>query len=266
MKKIKNLSDFLDKLELFLIILIIFLISIHIILIDLLRDYNDIISLILGIITVISAISTIIIENIKDKKQKLKREKTIKDYKPNEFVPMTILILLVCIYISFIIMTYANTYNVDINKCDLTSVNIGLYSLIFVVFTFILPTYKKEIKKIEFKIDNKINKFRSNQNIKDTAFYQSEIYYLKIKFNKLTQNIIINSFIFVLSIISTFFSFFERVSFLSICSILFCLYNVINILFEVKRLYNFDLKCYEEKAKNQLKQIKDNENKNHEQK
>ena len=77
---------------------------------------------------------------------------------------------------------------------------------------------------------------------------------------------IINSFIFVLSIISTFFSFFERISLLSICSILFCVYNVINILFEVKRLYNFDLKCYEEKAKNQLKQIKDNKNKNHEQK
>lgn len=76
---------------------------------------------------------------------------------------------------------------------------------------------------------------------------------------------IINSFIFVLSIISTFFSFFERVSFLSICSILFCVYNVINILFEVKRLYNFDLKYYEEKAENQLRQIKDNET-DHEQK
>ena len=76
---------------------------------------------------------------------------------------------------------------------------------------------------------------------------------------------IINSFIFVLSIISTFFSFFERISLLSICSILFCVYNVINILFEVKRLYNFDLKYYEEKAENQLRQIKDNET-DHEQK
>ena len=30
---------------------------------------------------------TIIIENIKDKRKKLKYEKTIKDYKPNDYIP-----------------------------------------------------------------------------------------------------------------------------------------------------------------------------------
>ena len=220
-------------------------------------EYNDIISLVIGIITILSAIATIIIENIKDRRKKSRREKTIDDYKANEFIPLTLLILVVCLYISFIIMVYADAYDTDLNKWDLTSINVGLYSLIFVVYTFILPTYKKEIKKLEYKIDNKINRKITSHNLKLTAFYQSEIYYLKLKFNKLTQNILINSFIFIVSIFTTFFNFYKYVSFISICSILFCVYNVINILFEVKRLYNFDLKCYEKKAEQQLKQIKD---------
>lgn len=257
MKKYKNSSDFLDKLELFLIILIIYLISLHIILTDILTEYNDIISLVIGIVAILSAMATIIIENIKDKRKKARREKTIDDYKANEFIPLTLLIVIVCLYISFIIMVYSDVYGIDLNKWDLTSINIGLYSLIFVVYTFILPTYKKEIKKLEYKIDNKINRNTPSRTLKLTAFYQSEIYYLKLKFNKLTQNFIINSFIFIVSIFTIFFNFYKHVSFISICSILFCVYNVINILFEVKRLYNFNLKCYEKKAEQQLKQMKD---------
>ena len=259
MKKFKLSDDFLNKFEIFLLVLIVSIISFYVVLSKLILKYNTIISIIIGIISLISAILTIIIENTKDKRKKLKQEKTINDYKPNDYVPQTMLILFVFLYLSFIIISFSKMYNINIDKNNLCSINIGLYSLIFVVYTFILPTYKKEIKKLEYRIDKKIKRTKSKRDLKIVSFYQSEIYYLKIKFNKLTMNIIINSFLFILAIIASI-DIFESISFISISCIMFCLYNVINIMFEVKRLYNFDLKNYEKKSKKQLEYIKNKSN------
>lgn len=68
-------------------------------------------------------------------------------------------------------------YNINIDENNLCSINIGLYSLIFVVYTFILPTYKKEIKKLEYQIDKKIKRTKSKRDLKIVSFYQSKIYY-----------------------------------------------------------------------------------------
>ncbi len=165
------------------------------------------------------------------------------------------MLLFVFLYLSFIITGFSKIYNINIDKTNTTSINISLYSLIFVVYTFILPTYKKEIKKLEFNIDKKIKRAKSKKDIKIVSFYQSEIYYLKIKLNKLTMNIIINSFLFIFAIITNFDFLFQHLAFISLCSIMFSLYNVVNIMFEVKRLYNFDLKNYEKKAEKQLEYI-----------
>lgn len=255
MKKFKISDEFLNKFEIFLLILIVSIISFYIVLSKFVLKYNTVITIIIGIFSLLSAVITIIIENVKDKRKEIKQEKTINDYKPNDYIPQTLLILFVFLYLSFIIVSFSKMYSFNLYKSNICSINIGLYSLIFVVYTFILPTYKKEIKKLEFNIDRKIKKAKSKRDLKIVSFYQSEIYYLKIKFNKLTMNIIINSFLFLLAIIANFDFLFNQLAFISLSCIMFCLYNVLNIMFEVKRLYNFDLKNYERKAQKQLEYL-----------
>ena len=87
MNKCRLSNKVLDSIEIFLLVLIVSAISFYTVLYKFLFKFNATISIVIGIISLISAMFTIIIENIKDKRKKLKYEKTIKDYKPNDYIP-----------------------------------------------------------------------------------------------------------------------------------------------------------------------------------
>ena len=235
----------LNIIEISLVCLTCFLFVAKFIVTSLLPNLASILSIVIGCVVIFSLLLTKIIEKYKDKLKRKRMQTKVEDYKKQDDILSNALNVIVCAYFAVTIYCTSLNFRIDFEKWNLTSTNIGLYSFIFVIFTFILPTYKKEIKNIESKINEEIsNELLNSDDVSaknKIAFLQSEIYFFKKEFNLLTQNIIVNGILFVLSILAVFTFELAISKILSISSILFCCINVINILFELKRLYNYDL-------------------------
>ena len=242
LKKFFSLNENLEKLENGVMIAIFFLFVFNIVLSIVFNQYSNIFCIVIGCMVICALLITKFIETKKEQNKRTSKLTKIADYQKKDYLVNIILNLIVCVYFA-VILTYAfSQKGWYLDKWNLCSVNIGLYSFIFVVYTFILPTYKKEIKNVEQQIETQL-KSRSNQ--KKREFLMSEIYFFKKRFNSLTANIIVNGIMFVVSVLSTLIATNLLVQILLATSILFCSYNVLNLLFEFRRLFNFDLKEYE---------------------
>lgn len=211
---------------------------------------------------IISLELTKIIENIKEKRKREKQNLTINDYKQNENYLSVILNLLTCVYLAVVITSYIIDYNLEIDKFDILNINISLSSFIITIYIFLAPLFKSEIKKLETIIDLKIEEAKnlqcsdlSGHLVKYIKFLQSEGYYLQKKYNNIKENIILNSYLFIFSIILTFISDSTYVFYFLISATIYSVDNILCLMFEFKRILNFNLKKYEEEANNKIDSI-----------
>lgn len=262
-KRVLFSDNVLDKIEHALLIVIFTSFLFHIILSAYFYTLSTLLSLIVGLVIVVSLILTKIIENIKERRMREKQNLTINYYKQNENYLGVILNLLTCIYLGVVITYYIVDYKLEIDKFNILNVNISLSSLIITIYIFLAPLFKSEIKKLENLIDSKAEEAKNMQDnvtsinlIKYIKFLQSESYYLQKKHNKFKENIILNIYLFIFSIILTFISENLFMLYFSISTTIYLSYNIVSLLFEFRRILSFNLKTYEEEANSKIDSIK----------
>lgn len=261
-KRVLFSDNVLDKIEHALLILIFTSFLFHIVISAYFYTLSTLLSLIVGLVVIISLILTKIIENVKEKRKREKQNLTINDYKQNENYLSVILNLLTCIYLAVVITSYIIDYNLEIDKFDILNINISLCSLIITIYIFLAPLFKSEIKKLETIIDLKVEEAKnvqgsdlSGQLVKFIKFLQSEGYYLQKKYNNIKENIILNSYLFIFSIILTFISGSNFVLYFLVSATIYSAYNILCLMFEFRQILNFNLKKYEEEANDKIDSI-----------
>ncbi len=122
------------------------------------------------------------------------------------------------------------------------SIFIAIFSLIFVLFLFILPIYKKTLKNNCKDLTNKYQKVKSNSNYIKLQAFQGKIYKNNIAFNHLSISMIVATVTFGISLITLFILNDNTLSYILLfISIFFDIVFICRLAILIKKIYTSDL-------------------------
>ena len=176
--------------------------------------------------------------------KELKRitNKSIEYY--NRLIPhyaYDVLILCLGFYLGIAVFSILSKNNLELSI--LVSISVAIFSLIFVLFLFILPTYKKYLSNSRKILTNKYLKVKSDSNFLQLKSFQGKIYKNNMAFNHLSLSMIIATFTFIFTLIILFIFSNALISyFLLFTSIFFNLVFIGRLAFLIARNYTSDLK------------------------
>lgn len=146
--------------------------------------------------------------------------------------------------IGIVIFSILENQNIDLSI--LTSIYVAIFSLIFVLFLFILPTYKKYIASSRKILTNKYQKIKSHSDYIKLKTFQGKIYKNNMSFNHLSLSMIIATIVFCITLIMLCVFGNAPISyFILFTSIFFDLIFICRLAVLIKRNYNSDLEQLE---------------------
>ena len=143
-------------------------------------------------------------------------------------------------------MTHVRT-SANMNFSSLQSVSIGVFSLIFVLYIFILPTYKKIVSANDKLLKSTYKKVRNTKNVEKLQKVQGIIYKNSKLLNSLSISMVVSTVLFAGAIVSSLFFDTTYFSYIIMsASILYDLYFIVSLAFVVGNFYSKKMEEIEE--------------------
>lgn len=209
-----------------------------------------------GIILLVSYISFVVFQSLEGDEFKRITNKSVEYYKRETFQRIYFEFLAVCLCIAFAIL-FVVLSQIQIDISSIYSISIGIFSLVPIIYIFILPEIKKNTTNLQKDLKQTLYQIKKNNkspNFISLKTKQGEIFRLIILMNQASIQLIISIFIFAVSIIAFFFSKYNTmiVQGFPIVSILYCLYEVFILIALSYNFYKYNKKEVEREMKCQI--------------
>lgn len=209
-----------------------------------------------GIVSLVAYISFVVFQSLEEDEFKRITNKSVEYYKRETSQKIYFEILAISLCIVFAILFVALS-QIQIDISIIYTISIGIFSLVPIIYIFILPEIKKNTINLQKDLNQtlyQIKKNNKNPNLTSLKTKQGEIFRLISLMNQASIQLIISIFIFAVSIIAFFFSKYGTmiVQGFPIVSILYCLYEVFILIALSYSFYKYNKKEVEREMKKQI--------------
>jgi len=216
-------------------------------------------TLLLFIALIIFFIITIILSHYEEKEYQRVTNKSIEYYKRKN--PKRIYIEVCAIIFSIVVpILFFTSEHIMLNISTLYSINIGVFSLVPIIYVFILPQIKEITNSAKFELKDtisNISKRKKQANIKYLKKKQCTLYNLINTTNSINFELIINIILFTISIIM-FLSdekFNNIIQIFPVISIFYSLFEIYMLIYLLLKINSYNKNEIENKMKKQIEKI-----------
>lgn len=216
-------------------------------------------TLLLSIALIIFFIATIILSHYEEKEYQRITNKSIEYYKrkKTQHLYIEICAILFCIIVPILFFT---SEAIILNISTLYSINIGIFSLVPIIYVFILPQIKEIANNAKFELKDTISNLSQSKkqaNIKYLKKKQGTLYNLINTTNSINFELIINIILFTISIIMFFNDekFNSIIQIFPVISIFYSLFEIYMLVYLLLKINSYNKNEIENKMKKQIEKI-----------